>query len=553
MKLLPILAFSLAILPLRGADRPNILIIVSEDNGPELGCYGDPYARTPNLDRLASQGDVDQRLFSKRFTFATLSDYQCQLFNQFVHRELPSGIELAATLNGSAELRAKTRLAEALLFRNESGDSEQAVAILRWVLKYQCQDEASQYYGVWKKSPSGDWHDPNWREFVGCDLIIILHAYRSTLPTDLVNSIETALIHAARGALKRDVAEGYSNISVMSAFLMEYTGTAFKLDSLKHAGLRKAREIVALYRTYSTFNEFNSPTYYGVTLIGLALWREMAYSEEMKAFGKTLEHELWREVATFYNANLKNFPAPYFRSYGMDMQKYNSIIGLWIAVAADDEALAPFPGITAAKGYEMSNIATILHLGLSLSQIDLKQLKDFGSARYIKQRVARTSRADSEKDVTVMVNKDWMMGGVWGSRRAWGQIKTAAIHWKTAAGEVSWVLVPGDGTTNVRVTETNMNIYLADQTASVVEVYLYSANLATNQFHDHQWVLPGMTFQIKTDLNPSFTGSVEPLAFSKKWFVSEQYPEIFRVTYPIATGWNLETPLLEITPHKTLR
>lgn len=35
---------------------PNILLIVSEDNGPELGCYGDPYARTPNLDGLAEQG-----------------------------------------------------------------------------------------------------------------------------------------------------------------------------------------------------------------------------------------------------------------------------------------------------------------------------------------------------------------------------------------------------------------------------------------------------------------------------------------------------------------
>jgi N-sulfoglucosamine sulfohydrolase len=38
------------------AERPNILLIVSEDNGPELGCYGDPYARTPNLDRLAAEG-----------------------------------------------------------------------------------------------------------------------------------------------------------------------------------------------------------------------------------------------------------------------------------------------------------------------------------------------------------------------------------------------------------------------------------------------------------------------------------------------------------------
>jgi N-sulfoglucosamine sulfohydrolase len=41
---------------LAGKDsRPNILFIVSEDNGPELGCYGAP-VKTPNLDRLASEG-----------------------------------------------------------------------------------------------------------------------------------------------------------------------------------------------------------------------------------------------------------------------------------------------------------------------------------------------------------------------------------------------------------------------------------------------------------------------------------------------------------------
>lgn len=45
------------------ADRPNILLIVSEDNGPELGCYGDEFARTPNLDRLAAQGVRFQRAF----------------------------------------------------------------------------------------------------------------------------------------------------------------------------------------------------------------------------------------------------------------------------------------------------------------------------------------------------------------------------------------------------------------------------------------------------------------------------------------------------------
>ena len=38
------------------ANRPIILLIVSEDNGPELGSYGDPYVQTPALDQLSAQG-----------------------------------------------------------------------------------------------------------------------------------------------------------------------------------------------------------------------------------------------------------------------------------------------------------------------------------------------------------------------------------------------------------------------------------------------------------------------------------------------------------------
>lgn len=36
--------------------RPNLLWITAEDIGPHLGCYGDAYAVTPNLDRLAKEG-----------------------------------------------------------------------------------------------------------------------------------------------------------------------------------------------------------------------------------------------------------------------------------------------------------------------------------------------------------------------------------------------------------------------------------------------------------------------------------------------------------------
>lgn len=44
--------------------RPNILWITSEDNGPHLGCYGDDYATTPNLDALAARGMIYRTCWS---------------------------------------------------------------------------------------------------------------------------------------------------------------------------------------------------------------------------------------------------------------------------------------------------------------------------------------------------------------------------------------------------------------------------------------------------------------------------------------------------------
>ncbi len=44
--------------------RPNILWLVSEDNGCLLGCYGDALARTPTIDKLARDGVLYERCFA---------------------------------------------------------------------------------------------------------------------------------------------------------------------------------------------------------------------------------------------------------------------------------------------------------------------------------------------------------------------------------------------------------------------------------------------------------------------------------------------------------
>lgn len=52
-----------------GEKRPNILIIIGDDLGPQLHCYGDSIARTPNFDRLAREG--------MRFTNAYVTQASC--------------------------------------------------------------------------------------------------------------------------------------------------------------------------------------------------------------------------------------------------------------------------------------------------------------------------------------------------------------------------------------------------------------------------------------------------------------------------------------------
>ena len=59
-----LLLLSPAVTTVAQTRRPNILWISSEDHGPHMGCYGDKYASTPNVDKLAAKGMIYTRVWS---------------------------------------------------------------------------------------------------------------------------------------------------------------------------------------------------------------------------------------------------------------------------------------------------------------------------------------------------------------------------------------------------------------------------------------------------------------------------------------------------------
>lgn len=107
--LLAVLAgLTLALTPAHGAGaKPNILWIIGDDLGVELGCYGYAQAQTPHMDRLAREG----RRYSNAFTTAPVCSasrsafitgmYQtriaCQDHRTMIMKPLPEGVHPVTT------------------------------------------------------------------------------------------------------------------------------------------------------------------------------------------------------------------------------------------------------------------------------------------------------------------------------------------------------------------------------------------------------------------------------------------------------------------------
>ena len=87
--------------PVASPDKPNVVLIVADDLGwADLGCYGNTYHQTPNLDRLADQG--------MRFTDAYAASSVCSpTRSSIMSGKYPAQNDLTIWLGGHSPAHAK--------------------------------------------------------------------------------------------------------------------------------------------------------------------------------------------------------------------------------------------------------------------------------------------------------------------------------------------------------------------------------------------------------------------------------------------------------------
>ena len=257
-------------------------------------------------------------------------------------------------------VRESAWYAVGLLVRGRTGDAARAVQALEAILACQFDEPGKVYHGTFYRAPEEphppepalEWkhYDPNWREFIITAIAVILSEFEEMLPRPLVDKIDIAMRKAVEGALSRGLTARYTNIALMQAQMLVYAGDRLGERGWIGAGEEMGREVHRLFELHGAFEEYNSPTYYGTDIYALGLWQAYCSSPELQQMGAEMEEALWRDIAQFYHADLKNVAGPYDRSYGMDMRRYVALLGEWIWLITGREH-APFPPLDAPLGH----------------------------------------------------------------------------------------------------------------------------------------------------------------------------------------------------------
>lgn len=425
---------------------------------------------------------------------------------------------------GQPIVRNSCWFALGLLLRNGEGDTPRAQAIIDAVLATQFDEPGAAYHGTfprWVGEPRPPaenprmWrdYDPNWRQFIGTTLALILGEYSERLEAAQIVRIDRAIRLAVEGEPAERCPASYTNIALMKAALLTWAGERYGEAAWVAYGEAFGQAVYDLFQQTGAYDEYNSPTYYGVNLYALAFWRRYARSEKLAEMGAAMEAALWRDIGRYYHPGLGNICGPYTRSYGMDMPRYGALLGLsiWLGVGREE---APFPAEAGIFDHSHDFIfgPPFALVGTEIPADVLPDFRRFSGERTIRQPIA----TEPERIATAWLSEELMIGAEstplddYAFFKPSDQFHPATIHWRTPGGGIAWLRLRHIGPVDATAAPNSLTIagtvepslaqrFGSQHTEWVFEIFLPEGRDGVEVAAD-RWQLPGLSVSVISDL-----------------------------------------------------
>lgn len=411
----------------------------------------------------------------------------------------------------SHRVRESTWYALGLLMRDQPGDAARAARILDTVLRHQFEAPGRPWDGTYRRAPEESdppaegakvWehYDPNWRQFIGTTFALILIDHEAKLPAGMPARLLDSIRRAVEGELAQTrLTPAYTNIALMHGFLWSWAGQRLQRPEWVAAGADWCAQVHALYAPHESFEEYNSPTYYGVDLYGLALWRRHGVTAKIRALGAEMEAGLWRDVGRFYHAGFRNLCGPFDRSYGMDMRRYVALVGTWMALVLPRElAPSPDPAGPMDHAHDFVCTPTYVALGAQVPVDVLAAFREFQGERLLRRPI------EGPRVATAWLSAGVMLGGeITGATRPAGpgtrynQFLPATAHWLVAGNEVGWMRLYSAPACDAEAAKGRLTITAPAAGDFIFQVF--ASGLDPAGLVRGRWTMPGLTISVDTD------------------------------------------------------
>ncbi|TDZ38460.1 hypothetical protein C8035_v004776 [Colletotrichum spinosum] len=418
--------------------------------------------------------------------------------------------------NGPWSIRFTAWYTAGLLHRNQGNDVENAKAAIEMILASQMTaDYDSAWYGTFKLSPDQpdptpdselfppsiyDTYDPNWREFIGTQLIQDVELYADLLGEALVKKIEDAMEIQAVGAMRRNgsypdgdnLILGYSNPGLMRALTVGWIGARRQNATFVDFANQHGSDVLTLFKQdgRNTLGEYNAPNYYGMDVWALAA--NIAYGPEnatMTANSAYILTRLWEDIADHYNPYLGNLVGPYDRAYTRDMTKHSSILPMYLwAMYGRDVGPQPVKGegdltYDGSQGAAIALVAdTVLRHISNGTAGALRAKGPWSGTRSLTRRVKEELGTDVTRTTTSWISAPLMVGGqqLAETRNRGNQFVPAIVHWASDPAHEPFpyvgffLLYPSASTITAIAGERSLSVSYPNRTQEGSDIFTFA-------------------------------------------------------------------------------